>query len=372
MSDACYLIGAKRSPVAPRDGALSSLNLHELSTPVINALLTAACIDPLSVDEVIVGNALGAGGNPARVVSLAAGLSERVAGLSIDRQCCSGLDAVLLAKYMITSGRASIVVAGGVESYSQRPLRFRVGKDSAEPQAYDQPPFTPWPDRDPDMGLAADQLASELGISFETQNNWAIDSHAKAIAAREQLHNEIVAVGGIEHDSFTRNLSSAVCKRVKRLHGNITAANAAVAADASAFCLVVSESIAKQFDGFKLRIASGITLGANPELPGLAPVAAIKSVLNNEGLRATDLVKAEIMEAYAAQAIACIQQTEIDEAICNIGGGALARGHPIGASGAVLLTRLYSEMSHAQGFGIAAIAAAGGLGTALLVETIEP
>lgn len=372
MREACYLIGAKRSPVTPRDGALSTLSLHELSTPVINALLIAARVDPLSVDEVIVGNALGAGGNPARVISLAAGLSERVAGLSIDRQCCSGLDAVLLAKDMVTSGRASIVIAGGVESYSQRPLRFRVGKDSSEPQAYDQPPFTPWPDRDPDMGLAADQLASELDINFQMQNDWAMKSHAKALSAKQTLHNEIVAVGGIEHDSFTRKLSPAVCTRAKRLHGNITAANTAVAADASAFCLVVSESIAKQFHGLKLRIASGITLGANPELPGLAPVAAIKSVLNSEGLSAAELARAEIMEAYAAQAIACIQQTGIDEAICNMGGGALARGHPIGASGAVLLTRLYSEMSHVQGFGIAAIAAAGGLGTALLLERFEP
>lgn len=368
MSKACYLIAAKRSPVAPRGGALSTFNLHELSAPIINAVLTSAGIDASAVDEVIVGNALGAGGNPARVISLAAGLNERIAGLSIDRQCCSGLDAILLAKDMITSGRASVVVAGGVESYSQRPLRFRIDNNSSEPQAYDQPPFTPWPDRDPDMGQAANKLANDLGISFQAQNDWAINSHAKALLSKEQLQTEIVAIGGIMHDSFTRTLSPAVCNRAARLHGSISSANTAVAADAAAFCLVVSESVAKQFNGTKLRVASGATLGANPELPGLAPLAAIESVLKNEGLNASDLVRAEIMEAYAAQAIACIQQANIDQTICNISGGALARGHPIGASGAVLLTRLFSEMSPINGFGIAAIAAAGGLGSALLIE----
>lgn len=369
MSKACYLIAAKRSPISPRGGALSELNLHELAAPIIKALLADTNIDPASIDEVIVGNALGAGGNPARLVSLAAGLSERIAGLSIDRQCCSGLDAVLLAKDMIASGRASIVVAGGVESYSQRPLRYQVSKASSEPRPYDQPPFTPWPDRDPDMAQAADKLANELGICFDTQNAWAIASHANAQHAIEQLQKEIIPLCGIDSDSFTRTLTTRVCNRATRIAGNISVANAAVAADGAAFCLVVSEAIAKTFHGSKLRIASGATLGANPELPGLAPVAAIGSVLASEGINATDLVRAEIMEAYAAQAIACVSESGIDETICNIGGGALARGHPIAASGAVLLTRLFSELQDNKGFGIAAIAAAGGLGTALLVET---
>ena len=369
MSDACYLIAAKRTVVAPRGGALSHFNLHELSAPVITELLASASIDPTTVDEVIVGNALGAGGNPARVVSLAAGLRERIAGLSIDRQCCSGLDAILLAKDMITSGRASVVIAGGVESYSQRPQRLRISKGSGEPQAYDQPPFTPWPDRDPDMGQAADKLADELCIAFKTQNDWAINSHAKALDAKDRLREEIVVVGGVDRDTFTRKLSERLCNRATRLHGNITSANTAVAADAAAYCLVVSQSVADRFNGPKLRVASGATIGANPELPGLAPVDAIQLVLKSEGIGSGDLVKAEIMEAYAAQAIACVQQTGISTDICNAGGGALARGHPIGASGAILLTRLYNEMSTVNGYGIAAIAAAGGLGTALLLES---
>jgi len=368
MSGACFLIAAKRSPIAPRGGALASLNLHELAAPVINALIADANVDHANIDEVIVGNALGAGGNPARLVSLAAGLNESVAGLSIDRQCCSAMDAVLLAKDMITSGRASMVIAGGVESYSQRPQRFQTSKDSQELQAYDQPPFTPWPDRDPDMAQAADKLGEDLRISFNAQNDWAINSHAKALLASAKMQTEIVAMGGIHVDSFTRTLTTRVCDRAARITGNISAANAAVAADGAAFCLLVSQSIADKLSGSRMRIASGATLGSNPELPGLAPLAAINSALAAEGIKTADLVRAEIMEAYAVQAIACLQQSGIDEAICNLGGGALARGHPIGASGAVLLTRLYSELQQTNGFGIAAIAAAGGLGTALLVE----
>lgn len=370
MTEASFLIAAKRSPVAPRGGSLSQFNIHELAAPVIKKLLTSASIDASSVDEVIVGNALGAGGNPARLVSLAAGLDERIAGLSIDSQCCSGLDAVLLAKDMIAAGRASVVIAGGVESYSRRPLRFHQSDDASKPVAYDQPAFTPWPDRDPDMAQAADHLASELKLSFEAQNDWAIDSHAKALGAKDRLADEIVAFNEIQHDSFTRKLKSGVCQRATRIHGNISAANAAVAADAAAFCLVVSQEVANKSKGRRFRLGSGITVGANPSLPGLAPVAAIQACLKREGITTASLVRAEIMEAYAAQAMACVQQAGIDDAITNCGGGALARGHPIGASGAILLTRLFSEMKIAnEGYGMAAIAAAGGLGTALLVES---
>ncbi len=368
MTAQSYIIAAKRSPVAPRGGALSHLNLHQLATPLIQSLINTTGIQTHQVNELIVGNALGAGGNPARVIALASGLGENVAGLSIDRQCCSGLDAMLVANDMILSGRASVVIAGGVESYSQRPQRFRVIPHSSELEAYDQPPFTPWPDRDPDMSVAADTLASQLGISFDQQNQWAIESHEKALQAASSMSSEIVDMKNISRDSFTRKLSLKLCQRAARIHGNVTVANTAVAADGAAFCMLVSENVAAQIHGPKLCIRSGITLGADPMLPGLAPLAAIKSVLASESINSEQLQRAEVMEAYAAQAIACIEQAGIDSTICNVGGGALARGHPIGASGAVLMTRLFSELQLSGGLGLAAIAAAGGLGTAILVE----
>lgn len=363
-----YIVSAKRTAVAPMGGVLSTHSIHELATPAIRACLSQAGINASEVDEIIVGNALGAGGNPARLVALAAGLPESVAGLSIDRQCCSGLDAIGLADCMITSGHANVVLAGGAESYSLRPQRLRVSPGKGPPQPYEQPPFTPWPNRDPDMAEAADALASKLGISAQDQNDWAVNSHRKAMAAQQRLSDEISILHGLKHDSFSRNLTQAVCSRSKILCGNINSANTAVAADAAAFCILVSDSVADQLDSNMLRVVNVKTLGANPEYPGSAPVSSIKQLLNTSRITADDLICVEMMEAYAAQAIACIKLCNIDPERVNIGGGALARGHPIGASGAILAVRLFSEMAGKKGYGLAAIAAAGGLGTALLVE----
>lgn len=362
------IVAARRTAVAPRGGTLSTLSLHELAAPVVKACLAQCGIEAAHVDEIIVGNALGAGGNPARVIALAAGLPESVAGLTLDRQCCSGLDALLIADYLIGSGNAKIVVAGGVESYSQRPQRFRINPGSKNLEAYDQPPFTPWPDRDPDMAEAADALAVSLGIDARQQDDWAMESHRKARASRRRLRKEIVPVKDLDADPFTRGLTPALCHRAKRITGNISSANTAVAADAAAFCIVVAEDLARLLNWPMVRIVRGKTLGANPDFPGSAPVAAMNQVLNSQHVDARQLRFVEIMEAYAAQAIACTRLMQIDPATVNTGGGALARGHPIGASGAILAVRLFCELSRSGGYGLAAIAAAGGIGTALLLE----
>lgn len=351
-----WIAAGRRTAVMPRGGGFARLSLVEMASPVIAACLADAGIAAGEVDEVIVANALGAGGNPARVVALAAGLPERVAGLSIDRQCVGGLDAVLLARALVESGAAEVVVAGGVESYSRRPLRFRTDPEGAEAVAYDQPAFTPWPGRDPGMVEAAAALAERLGITRGAQDAWAVESHRKALVADR---TEIVPVAGQVRDGFVRQLRAA--GRAKVLCGSVTAANAAVAADAAAFVVVVS---ARRAAG--LRIVGGVTLGGRPEEPGLAPVAAIAAVLERAGLRADQVAVAEVMEAYAVQAIACVQGAGLDPVRVNIGGGALARGHPIGASGAILAVRLVHQLR--GGYGLAAIAAAGGIGTALLVE----
>lgn len=358
-----FIVSARRSAVTPRGGALSRLALHELAAPVIAACLRDAGVAPSRVEEVIVSNALGAGGNPARVVALAAGLDQRVAGLSLDRQCAGGLDALWLARALVASGQAEVVLAGGVESYSRRPLRLRTDPDGGPPVAYDRPPFTPWPDRDPGMDAAADALGRRLGISRARQDDWAVASHARARAARVRLAEEIAPVAGVIADGFTRNLTPAVAARAPVLAGAVTAANAAVAADAAAFALVVSERFARDMPR-ACRIASGATLGGPPEEPGLAPVGAIARAL--AGRHPDDLGAIEIMEAYAVQAIACVEAAGLDPARVNAGGGALARGHPIGASGAVLAVRLFHDLK--EGAGLAAIAAAGGIGAALVLE----
>jgi acetyl-CoA C-acetyltransferase len=357
------ILAAKRTAVVPRGGAFARLEIEDLAAPVVQALLASAGIAAGAVDELICANALGAGGNPARRVVLAAGLPERVAGLSVDRQCAGGLDAVLLARALVDSGAAEVVVAGGVESYSRRPIRLRSDPGGGPAVAYDQARFTPWPDRDPGMAEAAAALAARLGIARAAQDAWAVASHAKARVCA----GEIVAVAGVERDVFARGLSLAVAARAKVLTGTITAANAAVAADAAAFVLVVSDRIAAQIGvGRGLRIVGGATLGGDPVEPGLAPVAAIAAALQRAGVAADQVAVAEVMEAYAVQAMACVSGAGLDAAVVNIGGGALARGHPIGASGAVLAVRLFHELQ--AGIGLAAIAAAGGIGTALVVQ----
>ena len=162
------ILSARRSAVVPHGGAFARLQIEALAAPVVQAVLADAGL--AEADELIAANALGAGGNPARRVALAAGLPERVAGLTIDRQCAGGLDAILLAAALVDSGAARVVVAGGVESWSRRPLRLATDPDGGPPLPYDAPPFTPWPDRDPGhdrggggAGRAAGHLAADAG-----------------------------------------------------------------------------------------------------------------------------------------------------------------------------------------------------------------
>ncbi|SHJ48263.1 acetyl-CoA C-acetyltransferase [Palleronia salina] len=355
------ILSACRSPVAPRGGALAGLQPHEIAAPVIRVLLERAGRGPDDVDELICANALGAGGNPARLAALASGLPLRVAGLTIDRQCVGGLDAVLLGAALIRSGAARCVIAGGAESYSRRPLRATGTPDA--PRFYDRPPFAPAGFPDPDLAAAADALATRVGLSKAEMDAFAAGSHAKALA-HPPRPPELVPMAGLERDSFTRALTPRIAARAQRLVGQITAANSAVAADAAAFVLLARSDDAPTAP----RIAEGVTLGADPANPAAAPDAAIAQVLDRAGIGPGGLSRIELMEAYAAQAMATARALSLPEERMNVGGGALARGHPIGASGAVNLVRLVHELACAPGLGLAAIAAAGGLGTAVLID----
>ncbi|MFZ1469606.1 MAG: thiolase family protein [Paracoccaceae bacterium] len=354
------IIAARRTAVAPRNGAFASLRIEDLATPVVQAVLADAGLTVDDVDELICANALGAGGNPARRIALAAGFPERVAGLSIDRQCAGGLDAIALAAALVGSGQARVVLAGGAESYSRAPLRAMRGAGGVL-QVYQQAAFTPWPDRDPDMAQAAADLAVAQGITRQMADLWAVDSHAKALSVKN--FPELVPLGGLTRDPFARHLTPALAARAPVLTGGITSANAAVAADAAAFVLVVAADLARDRG---LRIVASATLGADPTQPGLAPVPAIARALAQARLTPADLTQVEIMEAYAVQAIACIRGAGLDPALVNLKGGALARGHPIGASGAILAVRLVHDLR--AGHGLAAIASAGGIGAALVLS----
>lgn len=362
-----HIIAARRSAVVPRGGAFADLSLDALGAPVLAATLGSAGISPDQVDEVIVSNAMGGGGNPARLIALAAGLPESVAGLSIDRQCAGGLDALLIAKSMVESGMAEIVVAGGVESYSRRPQRLRTFANGNAPEPYNQPPFAPWPNRDPEMVDAADALAIAMGITRAAQDEWAIRSHKTALAI-PSLPEEIVPIAGQLRDPFTRRLSPALAARAKPVSGCITTANMAVAADGAAFCVIVSDRMRRKLGTDGIALLGGATKGDRPELPGIAPLAAIRATFEKTNLHSNDITVAEVMEAFAVQAIACVEGAGLNPDCVNLGGGALARGHPIGASGSINAVRLFHELRARGGTGLAAIAAAGGIATALVLR----
>jgi len=376
---AVFMAAARRTAVAPRGGAFARIEAAELADAVLRAVCADADVAPADIDEVILGNALYGGGNPARVAALHAGLPEAMPASTIDTQCCAGLDAILLAASRIRAGEADVIIAGGLESFSRAPIRAHRPLDAtAAPQPYDRPPFTPWPSRDPDMIPAAAQLAAEWDIARAAQEAFAVDSHRKALA-RGPAAGEIVPVAGLASDAFARRLSTAVCARLPVLAGSarhgVTAATVAVEADAAAAVLLLSEAALRRLRpaGRAIRVVGGARRGGDPERPGLAPIAAAQDALQRSGMTVTDIAVAEIMEAFAVQAMICAQQLGLDPTLVNPGGGALARGHPIGASGAIVAGRLWHELQAARPGAVAlgAIAAAGGLGSALLLRAEE-
>jgi acetyl-CoA C-acetyltransferase len=280
----------------------------------------------------------------------------------------------MMAADRVVSGGADAVIAGGVESFSRAPLRARRPRHADEaPQPYDRPPFAPWPERDPDMIAAAAALAQAFDIPREKQDAFAIASHRKALENPPDPR-EIVPLAGLTRDAFPRALTDRLCSRLPPIAGDqafgVTRATVAVEADAAAAVLVVSESMLRRLSVERsLRIVAATRCGDDPAMPGAAPIAAARRLLAAQRLAPEAIAVAEIMEAFAAQAIACAEGIGVAESALNRGGGGLARGHPIGASGAILAVRLWHEMQREESgaLGLAAIAAAGGLGSALLV-----
>ncbi|WP_153771746.1 thiolase family protein [Labrenzia sp. CE80] len=375
------ILAARRTAVAPRGGAFRALQADELAAPVIEALLADAGVGRQAVDHVIFGNALYGGGNPARLAALRAGLPDRVPSLTLDTQCCSGLDAILMASHLVRSGAARCVIAGGVESYSRAPIRMhRPATRDQEPVPYDRPAFAPFPERDPDLTAAAARLALELGISRQAQADYAVCSHAKALAVRKQAPGPtelvILPEAPLEWDAFARPLTQATALRAPVLAGDrrtgVSAATVAVEADAAAAVLVVEQDFTQDLTPSASRlvrtvILDGVSRGGPPEDTARVPIDAMRTLLMRLGKRPEDFECLELMEAYAVQAMATVAALGWPEDRINRSGGALGRGHPIGASGAILAVRLVHELQHeVEGAkGLCSIAAAGGLGSAL-------
>ena len=369
-SEQVFIIAGKRSAVAPRSGAFASLTYYNLAAQVVIDVLKDAKMDKHEVDEIIVSNALGAGGNPARMVSLEAKLNLSVGGISIDRQCCGGLDAISIGTDLIKSGRADVVVAGGVESYSTRPVRLHPENSEQSLVPYDRPAFAPFGFNDPNLAEATAMLARKFGISKKEQDEWSINSHLKALKSKKILKSEITPILNQTIDLFTRELNQKICERAPKLSDTITHANSAIAADAAGFVVLVSEHYLKNKMCKGVEVLGTATSGVLPEEAPLAPVVAIKELLDQKEMNLSEVAFIELMEAYAAQAILCTRLCDLDLDKVNIRGGALSRGHPIGASGAILAVRLFNELIETPGtYGMAAIAAAGGIGSAMALKS---
>jgi acetyl-CoA C-acetyltransferase len=360
------IVAARRTPIGTAGRALRDLTVTDLASPVLRAVLADLGTDR-PVSDVILGNCMGPGGNVARVAALAAGLGTDVPGLTVDRQCGSGLEAVNLAAGLVRGGVGQLYLAGGVESASTAPRRSWPGEP---PVPYSRAPFAPPGFPDPDMGAAADLVAAEAGISRERQDLYALRSHAHAVTASSDRHAELVPVGGLDHDERPRaGLTAARLARLPAAFvpgGTVTAGNSCGVSDGAAVVAVVPGSWGLS----GLRVVDRQVSGGDPARPGTAMVPAVRALLDRNGLVAGDLGAVEVTEAFAGQVLACLDAVGIDEKVVCTGGGAIALGHPWGASGAVLMVRLFTRMVRQDGpsLGLAACAVGGGLGVATLVS----
>ncbi|NQE65062.1 acetyl-CoA C-acetyltransferase [Caulobacter sp. RHG1] len=391
MSD-IVIVSAARTPVGSFNGALSSLPASELGKLAIEAAVSRAGITPADVDEVILGQVLqaGAGQGPARQAAVRAGVPVESPAWSLNQLCGSGLRAVALGAQQIADGSASIVVAGGQESMSQAPhaQNLRGGQKMGDLAFVD----TMIKDGLWDafhgyhMGQTAENIASRWQITRADQDAFAVASQNKAEAAQKagKFDDEIVPVtikgrkGDtiVDKDEYIRH--GATLESVSGLRpaftkdGSVTAANASGLNDgAAALVLMSADEAAKR--GLKplAKIASWANAGVDPEIMGTGPIPASKKALEKAGWSVSDLDLVESNEAFAAQSLCVVRELGLDPAKVNVNGGAIAIGHPIGASGARILTTLVHELKRSGGKkGLATLCVGGGMGVALCVEAL--
>ncbi len=388
---AIVITAARRTPVGSFNGAFATVPAHELGATAIRAALADAGVAGAEVDEVILGQILqaGQGQNPARQAAMAAGCPQETTAIGINQLCGSGLRAVALGMQQIASGDAAIVVAGGQESMSMAPhaAHLRAGQKMGGLELVD----TMLKDGLTDafhgyhMGVTAENLAERYQISREAQDAFAVASQNKAEAARRdgRFSAEIapVTIKGrkgdtvVDRDEYIREgvtLESVAALKpaFKREGGTVTAANASGINDGAAAVVLMTEAEAARRGAPVLaRIAAWATAGVDPAIMGIGPVPATRKALAKVGWSVADLDLVEANEAFAAQALAVGQELGFDPERLNVNGGAIAIGHPVGASGARVLVTLLHEMQRRNARrGLATLCIGGGMGIAMAVE----
>lgn len=379
-----YVVAARRTALGRIGGLHQSRRLEELAAPVVEAVLSDCGLASERVDQLILGNA-SAGGNPARLVALAAGLDDATSALTVDRQCGSGLDAILLAIRNIAAGDANVIVAGGAESLSTAPWRIAKPRNLYQlPHFIGLDPTGSSPDDEPQPFEASEHLARRLGITRAQQDAWAVRSHAKAQIARERrlLVGEIVPLRSNAEEKKDQSAIDPSLSDLEKLRpfappdGTLTPGNTSALHDGAAMVVAVSESIWDELGRpSALRLVASASQGVSADDEASAPLAAMRKLYGRlNGFDRSDLRVVEMGEASAAQAIAFADGLGIDADIVNPAGGALVRGHPLGAAGAVLVVRLFTDLvrapQEAVRFGAVAQGTIGGLGLAALFEAV--
>lgn len=387
-----YIVAAGRSPIGSFQGELAALSAVSMGSQVIQALLARAGIDGSDVDEVIMGHVLtaGCGQNTARQASIHAGLAHEVPAMTINKVCGSGLKAVHLAAQAILAGDADMVVAGGMESMSQS-AHILPGSRNGQKMGHWQAVDTMLHDglwdafNDYHMGVTAENLATRYGISREAQDEFAASSQQKAEMAvtaghfvKEIIPMEIPQRKGtavlIDKDQGPRPGTTAQTlarlPAVFKKEGSVTAGNASGLNDGAAAVLVCSASKAKALGLHPLvRLKAWASAGVDPAVMGIGPVSATRRCLEKSAWKLDDLDLIEANEAFAAQALAVSRELQWDMSRVNVNGGAIALGHPIGASGCRILVSLIHEMIRRDAHkGLATLCIGGGQGVALALE----
>jgi acetyl-CoA C-acetyltransferase len=376
-----YLIEAKRTPIGRFGGGLKALTAAELGHELGEAMLSQELRD--HIQQVILGQVLqaGAGMNVARQIGLKLGIPQEVPAFTVNMACGSSLKAVALAADAIRSGENDLILAGGVEMMSRAPhyaMDLRFGKKLGDASLQDAMFIDGL--TDPllkiGMGETAERIADKHGITRAEQDAFAALSQSRVAASRATLSREIIPAGDLTEDEHPRAdttvESLAKLKPAFRKDGTVTAGNASGINDGAALALLASEeAVSRHGLKPKARILASAAVGCDPALMGLGPVSAIRKICAQTGWSLDQVDAIEINEAFAVQTLGCIKELGLDAAKVNPRGGAIALGHPIGASGArVLATLLHHLEDHGLKRGIASLCIGGGMGIAMAVERI--
>lgn len=386
-----YILNLKRSAIAKYGGAFLSTQIVDIASDVLkDAVAPFQNIEIMKrIDEVIMGNVLsaGLGQNPARLVAVKAGLPENTPAFTVNKVCGSGLKSVVLAAQAIAAGDANCLVAGGMESMSRSPYlvdNYRFGVKLNNQTMRDEMVCDGLFCQiiGAHMGVTAENISQKYAISREDQDQFALSSHQKAVRAIEAhiFENEITPIttkdGIVKEDEQPRRDTTlerlGKLKPVFKTDGTVTAGNSSSLNDAAAVAIVASEKFVNQHQLKPMAIIKGYDyVGTDPNYMGLGSYYAAMGALKKAGLTVADIDVWEINEAFASQAIAVIKLLGVNPEVVNVNGGAVALGHPIGASGARILTTLLYELKRKQKkYGLASLCIGGGQGIAMIVENI--